>query len=1135
LQGEKESHEAPPHVNAVKWLEGDPKYALKCWKSRNPDPTREESIAEKYATIWLRKVGAGKRRQKLCEISSENWLRQLLFAPSSRAVRETVCGVLGNLCKVESKKEKMLQILTSYLENLHDAGENANDFFNLFKLLIKPPEWKRHLVACGILEKVTGLIVEEVEYLNSLENKTVGFDLSQGFALHALADILKMLFEDEVVKAGNKSIYVGHVLQCYLSLRRLVVQRTKLIDAAQDILLSLLEELTTGTEAEERAFMAVCISALKEYPISDIRTPVFIYERLCNIIHKEEKEVNEFFVIIEKDPQQEDFLQGRMSGNPYSSKAQGLGPLMRDVKNKICTECELVALLEDDTGMELLVNNKIISLDLPVADVYKKIWCAKGERPEAMKIVYRMRGLLGDATEDMVDNLDSDKDKDIDEEYEYRQAAVISEVGGLDILLKRLSYIRDLSRAQELISVMLKLLEYCVKVKVNRQYLGKHSVNSLNIMLSTLNLALRLEKEKGSGSGGAMIAERLLKIMGIVLHEASEQADQYQLSSLPGEESQLELLLGHITSPYVRANPNVLEAMMRLIPSLSFGSEQSMQTLIRHFMPYLNYNSFDEERSANETLYLECFCVIANGISNTTSGSRLKDLMIDHGIPQSALEYLNQHTPPKSFSASGILDANRWKEVLVRPALPYVLRILTGLVGGHEATQKLVGTEEHIAMHHRLEQVSSEESVGSLAENLIEALRENPEVAKIVQAVRRQTREDKKKMALAMRQKQLEALGMVVTEGGQIKAKPSSVIKEMEELLEEKGLICCICREGYKFHPKKVLAVYTYTTRCVLEEFENKPRKSQGYSTVSHFNVIHVDCHNEAIRHARSRDEWESAALQNANTKCNGLMPIWGPKVSESAFATCLARHNNYLQECTGFHEPTFHSTVHDLKLLLLRFAQEKSFSDEAGGGGRISNIYLFPYTAHVALYVLNTARLHLTEEKIITAFLEAPNDRWIDSAYEVDGPQFVTVLSLFTMSLESWKKKRVIFLRRLVVLAHVRSLSATPLKKLPDNDTPKEFSVYKPMLVFYELTNQFHLMFKAKLTASATDWASAMSNYIRNNDEAILKAADKLLAFYENELLPCETVEEFLDVAGLLEDVEDPSSFLKETLAMIK
>ena len=40
-------------------------------------------------------------------------------------------------------------------------------------------------------------------------------------------------------------------------------------------------------------------------------------------------------------------------------------------------DCELIALLEDDTGMELLVCNKIISLDLPVKEVYKKIWCAQ--------------------------------------------------------------------------------------------------------------------------------------------------------------------------------------------------------------------------------------------------------------------------------------------------------------------------------------------------------------------------------------------------------------------------------------------------------------------------------------------------------------------------------------------------------------------------------------------------------------------------------------------------------------------------------------------------------------------------------------------------------------------------------------
>lgn len=62
------------------------------------------------------------------------------------------------------------------------------------------------------------------------------------------------------------------------------------------------------------------------------------------------------------------------------------------------------------SGMELLVNNKIISLDLPVADVYRKIWQPAREN-EPMRIVYRMRGLLGDATEDMVNTLASNNGK----------------------------------------------------------------------------------------------------------------------------------------------------------------------------------------------------------------------------------------------------------------------------------------------------------------------------------------------------------------------------------------------------------------------------------------------------------------------------------------------------------------------------------------------------------------------------------------------------------------------------------------------------------------------------------------------------------------------------------------------------
>ncbi len=90
-------------------------------------------------------------------------------------------------------------------------------------------------------------------------------------------------------------------------------------------------------------------------------------------------------------------------------------------------QCELIALLEDDTGMELLVCNKIMSLNLPVLDVYRKVSESKlkpsfrrthpivmicrsclseNNEGEPMRIVYRMRGQLEDATEEFIERFD---------------------------------------------------------------------------------------------------------------------------------------------------------------------------------------------------------------------------------------------------------------------------------------------------------------------------------------------------------------------------------------------------------------------------------------------------------------------------------------------------------------------------------------------------------------------------------------------------------------------------------------------------------------------------------------------------------------------------------------------------------
>jgi len=68
-----------------------------------------------------------------------------------------------------------------------------------------------------------------------------------GYALKMLTELLASFLEQDSIKQQYKGRLVGAVLNGYLSLRRLVVQRTRLIDDTQEKLLELLEEMTTGT------------------------------------------------------------------------------------------------------------------------------------------------------------------------------------------------------------------------------------------------------------------------------------------------------------------------------------------------------------------------------------------------------------------------------------------------------------------------------------------------------------------------------------------------------------------------------------------------------------------------------------------------------------------------------------------------------------------------------------------------------------------------------------------------------------------------------------------------------------------------------------------------------------------------
>ncbi|KAF5286898.1 hypothetical protein FQA39_LY00431 [Lamprigera yunnana] len=1127
-------------VDVYKWLHKDSQHSFVNWRTCLPQkleetPEKVESqieihhyyLIEKYFSIWRRNVRPMHRRSIL-ELDDSTWLKTVLFNPSSRLARQVACNIIEIMCTSVERKKEILVLLTCFLEELSIAGESSAEFLTLYQNLIQESPWKQFLTLRGVLNVLAELVTQEIQELHRLEETTLTSHLAQGYALNQLTELLSSFLDNAIIRRQYKSRLVGAVLNGYLSLRRLVVQRTRLIDDTQEKLLELLEEMTSGTEEETKAFMAVCIDTVQKCSLQDVLTPVFIFERLCSIIDPEENDIGEFFLTLDKDPQQEDFLQGRMLGNPYSSLEAGLSPLMRDVKNKICQDCELVALLEDDNGMELLVNNKIMSLDLPVKDVYKKVWLLEGGEVDSMRVVYRMRGLLGDATEEFVETLNNKSQDTVDNEEVYKMANVLSDCEGLKMMVVRLGAIQNIWRARPLLQVLLKLFRLSVKVNRVQEVLIQPEIGAMEVFLRTLQHCLDSEPDGNQGT----VTEQLLDIMETILSKATSKSIETfeKFSQTFGSSEYVSSLLTCTNQSSVRNNQAVLIHLTRVLAALVYGNKEKMEILMSHFKSILDFNKYDFEHTLDDQQKLEMFCVLMDGIEKNAIGNTLKDYIVSLGIVTDALEYITMHAPCVKPTLL-CTDSDELKEFISKPALKYILRFLTGLASHHEKTQIAIAGPDTILIIHRLEQVSSDEHVGSLAENLLEALRTNTNVASQIEDARESTRSEKKRLAMAMREKQLGQLGMRTNDKGQVTAK-SSILQQMEELGEETGLICCICREGYKYQSTKVLGIYTFTKRCNVDEFDCKSRKTMGYYTVTHFNVVHVDCHMNAVRLARARDEWESAALQNANTKCNGLLPLWGPQVPESAFASCLARHNTYLQESTNYRDISHMSTIHDLKLLLLRFAQEKSFHEDTGGGGPQSNMHLIPYLVHMALYVINTTRVNKREEASLIAYLETKSgEKWVESAYDAEGPLYWIVLSLLVHSSQNWNTHKLVHIKRLITLAQSRFCTPTgPSKSLSDK-TVKEYQVYKPYLVMFGLIDGIYNNFFKNVSGTGEQWSNNLADYIRHNDEALLKASEQLLSFYTDELLPCTSFSEFCDVVGLLNVIPDPENYIRDLL----
>lgn len=172
-----------------------------------------------------------------------------------------------------------------------------------------------------------------------------------------------------------------------------------------------------------------------------------------------------------------------------------------------------------------------------------------------------------------------------------------------------------------------------------------------------------------------------------------------------------------------------------------------------------------------------------------------------------------------------------------------------------------------------------------------------------------------------------------------------------------------------------------------------------------------------------------------------------------------------------------------------------------------------------------------------MTSYLECTStEKWIESSYDSEGPLYWITMSILVHSAEKWSINRLSHLRRLIVLAHARNCSPTsPLKNFSDK-TVKDYSVYKPYLNFFGLIDGIYnnffkvctilnwldrkklcscCLYFQNISGNDEQWPSNVADYIRHNDETLLKASERLLSTYTEELLPCTTFPEFCDVAG--------------------
>ncbi|CAL0317336.1 unnamed protein product [Lupinus luteus] len=969
---------------------------------------RHDYLTLKYALRWKRRTSKSAKSDLSSVFELGSWVKELILSPCSQSIRSEMCMLLSLLCaQSSSRKYRLLNLLVSLLPATLSVGESAAEYFELLFKVTDSEDARLFLTVRGCLRKISTLITQEASKVESLE-RSLHIDISQGFILHKLIELLSKFLEVPNIRSRfMQDGLLSEVLEALIVIRSLIVQKTKLISDCSRLLKDLLDSLLLESSENKRQFIKACINGLQIHGEERKgRACLFILEQLCNLICPSKPEPA-YLLVLNKAHTQEEFIRGSMTKSPYSSSE--IGPVMRDVKNKICHQLDLLGLLEDDYGMELLVAGNIISLDLSIAQVYELVWkksktssnnmtnsyllspntVASSRDFPPMTVTYRLQGLDGEATEPMIKELEEDREESQDPEVEFAIAGAVRECGGLEILLGMIQRLRDNFKSNQEQSVaVLNLLMYCCKIRENRQALLR--LGALGLLLETARRAFSVDAMEPA-EGILLIVETLtleanesdnISITQSALTVTSEEAGT-------GEQDKKIVLmfLERLSHPLSLKKSNKqqrnTEMVARILPYLTYGEPAAMDALVQHFSPYLqDWGAFDllqkqhldnpkdesiAQQAAKHRFTLENFVMVSESLKTSSCGERLKDIILEKGITGTAIRHLKDNFA--NAEQAGFKAGAEWGPGLKLPSIPLILSMLRGLSMGHQLTQRCIDEEGILPLLHALERVWGANEIAERAENLLDML-SNKEgngdgfLEEKVRKLRHATRDEMRRRALQKRQELLQGLGMrqeLSSDGGECIVVSQLVVEGLEDVQEEEEdeLACMVCREGYSLRPGDLLGVYSYSKLVNLGVgASGSARGDCVYTTVSYFNMIHFHCHQEAKRADAAlknpKKEWEGATLRNNESLCNSLFPVKGPSVPLAQYIRHVEQYWDNLSVLGRADGSRLRLLTYDIVLMLARFATGASFSVDSRGGGQESNSRFLPFMIQMARYLLD-------------------------------------------------------------------------------------------------------------------------------------------------------------------------------------